>query len=79
MKDKQAIEAWVLNWVEKKTDHDTDDIDFDEPFVNLGFGSAEAVAFVVDLEEWLAMELDPALLWEFATVSEFLEYLLENQ
>ena len=47
--------------------------------VGAAFGSAEAVAFVVDLEEWLAMELDPALLWEFATVSEFLEYLLENQ
>jgi acyl carrier protein len=44
----------------------------------LGLDSANSVYLIVELEDWLGLELTPDLLFEYSTVSELAGYLAER-
>lgn len=53
-------------------------IDPDVNFARLGLDSANSVYLIVELEDWLGLELTPDLLVEHPTISELARYLAER-
>ena len=52
-----------------------DEIEPDVSFARLGLDSANSVYLIVELEEWLGLELTPDLLFEHPTISDLARYL----
>jgi len=50
-------------------------IDPDAHFARLGLDSATSTYFIVELEEWLGIELDPELVFEHATIAELAHHV----
>jgi len=51
------------------------DIDPDATFAGLGLDSANSVYLIVELEDWLGLELTPELVFEHPTISDLARYL----
>ena len=52
-----------------------EEIEPDVNFARLGLDSANSVYLIVELEEWLGLELAPDLLFEHPTISDLARYL----
>ena len=52
-----------------------EEIEPDVNFARLGLDSANSVYLLVELEEWLELELTPELLFEHPTISDLARYL----
>ncbi len=65
----EEILNWLIRWVAKEVKVDPAQIDVDEPFVNFGLTSRQAVLLSGDLEDWLGVELEPSLVWDFPTIN----------
>ena len=52
-----------------------EEIEPDVNFARLGLDSANSVYLLVELEEWLELELTPDLLFEHPTISDLARYL----
>jgi acyl carrier protein len=50
-------------------------IDPEMTFARLGLDSANSVFLIVELEDWLGLELTPDLLFEHPTICELARYL----
>ena len=77
-KNVEEIQTWIISWLSKELKIDTKEIDIEEPFVNLGLSSRQAVLLTGELEDWLGFEIDPALAWEYPTIKQLAEYLSEQ-
>jgi acyl carrier protein len=53
-------------------------IEPDVKFARLGLDSANSVYLIVELEDWLGLELTPDLVFEHPTISELARYLAER-
>jgi acyl carrier protein len=53
----------------------TEKVDPDAEFDALGFDSAAAVALVVEVGAWLNLDLEPAALFDYPTITTFADYL----
>ena len=53
----------------------SEEIEPDVSFARLGLDSANSVYLIVELEEWLGLELTPDLLFEHPTISDLVRYL----
>jgi acyl carrier protein len=53
-------------------------IDPDVKFARLGLDSANSVYLIVELEDWLGLELTPDLVFEHPTISELARHLAER-
>ena len=73
---QQTIEQWLIAWLSKELSIEATDIQVEEEFVNLGVGSRQAVFMMGDLEDWLAIELDPSAAWDYPTIGDLAQYLL---
>lgn len=51
------------------------EVDPDAHFTRLGLDSATSTYFIVELEEWLGIELDPELVFEHATIAELAHHV----
>ena len=71
----QDIQKWLISWLCEELNVEAQEIDVNEPFVNLGVSSRQAVVLMGDLENWLGFEIDPSLAWEYPTIQDLSEYL----
>ncbi len=71
----EEILNWLITWVAKEVKVDPAQIDVDEPFVNFGLTSRQAVLLSGDLEDWLGVELEPSLVWDFPTIAKLSAHL----
>jgi len=69
------IVAWCREYVARTLGVPTEKVDPNAEFDELGFDSAAAVALVAEVGMWLDMDLEPAALFDFPTISAFAEYL----
>jgi len=69
------IVTWCRDYVAQTLGISPAKVDPNAEFDALGFDSAAAVALVVELGTWLNMDLEPAVLFDFPTISAFAEYL----
>lgn len=48
-------------------------------FAEMGLDSASSAYFIVELEEWLGLELPPELVFDYPTITRLARYLVERQ
>ncbi len=66
---------WCVAYLTRTLDLPDVEIEAAMSFAQLGLDSASAVWFIVELEEWLSMELTPDLIFEHPTIAELARHL----
>jgi acyl carrier protein len=72
---ESAIRVWCVNYLARTLGLPEEAIDPDVKFARLGLDSANSVALIVELEEWLGVELTPDLIFEHPTIAELARHL----
>ena len=70
-----AIRDWCVAYLARTLDLPDQTIDPEMTFARLGLDSANSVFLIVELEDWLGVELTPDLLFEHPTICELARYL----
>ena len=70
-----AIRDWCVEYLARTLDLPDHTIDPEMTFARLGLDSANSVFLIVELEEWLGLELTPDLLVEHPTIEELARHL----
>jgi len=70
-----AIRDWCVGYLARTLDLPEEQIRPDVKFGRLGLDSANSVYLIVELEEWLGLELAPDLLFEHPTILDLARYL----
>lgn len=72
------IEAWILDWLVQHADVRPTEIDRDKPFAEYGLDSLTAVELSQRLEEWLGVELNAIVAWNYPTPHKISRYLAQE-
>ncbi len=72
---ESAIRDWCVKYLARTLGLPEGEIDPGTNFARLGLDSANSVYLIVELEEWLGIELTPDLIFEFPTIAELARYL----
>lgn len=70
-----AIRDWCVKYLARTLELPHQEIEPGVTFARLGLDSANSVYLIVELEEWLGLELTPELLFEHPTISDLARYL----
>ena len=70
-----AISDWCVRYLAQTLDLSDQEIKPEVTFARLGLDSANSVYLIVELEEWLGLELTPELLFEHPTISDLARFL----
>jgi acyl carrier protein len=74
-KTQIEISDWCIGYLSNMLERDRASIDPDAPFPRIGLDSAMAFYFIVDLEDWVGLELTPEVTFEYHSVAALSEYL----
>jgi len=72
-----AIRDWCIVHLAKLLDQSPEKIDPDAKFARLGLDSAKSVFFLMDLEEWLAIELPTDTVFEHSSIAKLARYIAD--
>jgi acyl carrier protein len=72
------IRDWCVQYLSRTLDLPRDTVDPDVKFARLGLDSANSVYLIVELEDWLGLELTPDLVFEHPTIGELARHLAER-
>jgi acyl carrier protein len=75
---EDAIRDWCVEYLARTLDLPGQTIDTDMTFARMGLDSANSVFLLVELEDWLGVELTPDLLFEHPTICELARHLVER-
>jgi len=67
--DADVIESWCVNYIARTLDIPPDEIDPKDEFHTFGLDSAIATAMILDLEDWLRIDVPPSVIFEQVTIS----------
>jgi acyl carrier protein len=70
-----AIRDWCTEHLSRTLDLPAQAIDTQTTFARMGLDSANSVFLIVELEDWLGLELTPDLLFEYPTICELARHL----
>ncbi|HJY52163.1 MAG TPA: acyl carrier protein [Stellaceae bacterium] len=70
-----AIRDWCVEYLARTLDLPDYTVDPEMTFARLGLDSANSVFLIVELEDWLGLELTPDLLFEHPTIGELARHL----
>ena len=73
-----AIQQWLISQQAEVLSIDPATIEAQQPLTRYGLDSIDAVTLVGDLEDWLVLELPATLLWDYPTVEQASNYLVEE-
>ena len=65
---EESIQAWIVEYLARVLNVDAASIDTDAELERLGLNSALVVSMMGDLEDWLAVELPPAVMFDYPTI-----------
>jgi acyl carrier protein len=78
-KTRDEIESWMIARVAEMLDVDRVEIDPTRSFSELGLDSRSAVRLSGELEEALGLVLPASIAWDFPTISELSEALVDGR
>ena len=70
-----AIRDWCVEYLARTLDLPDRTVDPEMTFARLGLDSANSVFLIVELEDWLGLELTPDLLFEHPTIGKLARHL----
>jgi acyl carrier protein len=72
----ERIENWLIGTTAKHSGIAQEGIAVDQPFASYGLDSLAATMISADLEDWMGMQLDPTLLWDYPTIRDLASHLV---
>ena len=69
------IRDWCVDYLARILKRPAHSIEAKAKFNRLGLDSVMSLNFLMDLEEWLGLELDPDVVYEYTNVAELARYL----
>jgi acyl carrier protein len=75
---ESEICAWCTSYLAKELEVPANQIDSHANFARLGIDSATSVFFIIDLEEWLDLELPSNIAFEYPSIAELAGYLTKR-
>ena len=69
------IEDWIVAYMADLLEIDPEEIDTALTFDRYGLDSSAAVGLTGDLEDWLGIEIDPTLLYDYPTIDSLATHL----
>jgi acyl carrier protein len=75
VKNANEIRAWLVGWIAREIRVEARQVEVDEPFVNLGLSSRQAVSLSGDLEDWLGVEVEPSAAWDHPSIAALSSHL----
>ena len=72
------IQDWLRENIANRLGLTATEIDIEQPFVNYGLDSVEAVRLTADLEDWLNCKLSPTLAYDYPNIKTLSEFLGEQ-
>ena len=70
------IRAWCIAYMERTVDDPAIAVKPDATFAEMGLDSATSAYFIVELEEWLGIELEPELVFDYPTVADLARHVI---
>jgi acyl carrier protein len=71
----EEVQDWVMSYIAELLEVETEEIDITLPFSTYGLDSSVAVGLTGDLGDWLELDLDPTLLYDYPTIKSLVEHL----
>jgi acyl carrier protein len=72
------IRDWCIDYLRKTVDNPSVAIGPDASFAELGLDSATSAYFIVELEEWVGVELEPELVFDYPTIADLARHIVER-
>lgn len=72
------IQAWILSYLAQLLEVEPDHIDTATPFDRYGLDSSAVIGMTGDLEDWLNIELDPTLVYDYPNIEALSQYLVDE-
>ena len=76
---ESQIREWCLDYIRQNVEDPPAEIGPDNTFAEMGLDSATSVYFVVELEEWLGVELEPEIVGDYPTVAALARHLVTRE
>ncbi|MGA7953399.1 MAG: acyl carrier protein [Gloeobacterales cyanobacterium] len=71
----EEIQDWLVNRLAQLLEIEPDEVEVDITFDRYGLDSSAAIGLTGDLADWLGMEIEPTLLYDYPTVEALAQYL----
>ncbi len=66
--DAETIEFWCIDYISRTLNIPAEEIDPQNEFHTFGLDSAIATAMILELEDWLHIEVPPSVIFEQVTI-----------
>lgn len=71
----EDIQDWFITHLAQLLEIEPEEVDVEITFDRYGLDSSAAIGMTGDLSEWLGIEVEPTLLYDYPTVESLAEYL----
>jgi acyl carrier protein len=71
----QEIQTWLIPYIAELLEIKPDEVNPTIPFERYGLDSSSIVGLTGDLGEWLGVDIDPDLLYEYPTIETLANHL----
>ncbi|MEG3132651.1 acyl carrier protein [Rouxiella sp. T17] len=72
---QSRIVDFILDRLAVQTHLPKESIDIQSPLANYGVDSIHALSLCAELEEWLGIEIEPTIAWDYPTIAQMAEFL----
>lgn len=69
------IQDWMVSYLARILQRPAEEIDVSAPFEQFAIDSAQAIGMTGDLDEWLAIRIDPMVVYDYPTIESLAEHL----
>ena len=76
--DLETIQIWLINYLSQLLEIEPATVDIIHSFESYGLDSSTTIGLTADLEDWLGIELDPTLLYEYSNIKELSQHLIQE-
>ncbi len=73
--NKENITDWLTDQICRLTKTKRETIHVNEPLSNYGLNSIQAVTLVGEIDDWLNVEFEPTLAWDYPTIESLANYI----
>ncbi len=74
----EKIQAWLVSYLAELLEIDPSEVDETTPFDRYGLDSSATMSMTADLEEWLGLELEPMLFYDYPTIKRLSQHLAQE-
>jgi acyl carrier protein len=74
----EEIQQWLIDYLARSLERSPDEIDVTVPFDDFALDSATAIGMTGELEDWLGKHVDPTLVYDYPTIEQFSQCLVDE-